>query len=81
MLATKSVPINKVISKWPLDARNPAMNSKLSPGKKKVGGKDSKKIIRNKIPYPKYPASSINFVKYSTESIVTCRVAFFVKNR
>jgi hypothetical protein len=53
MLARKRTPTNEIILKYPSEARNPVTKSKLSPGKKRVGGKDSKKIIKNKIPYPK----------------------------
>lgn len=33
----------------PWDAKNPVIKSSESPGKKKVGGNDSRKIIKNKI--------------------------------
>ena len=50
MLATNKTATSMARLKCPWDARKPVVKRRLSPGKKNVGGKDSKKIIKNKIP-------------------------------
>ena len=51
--ATKQPAIKILMSKNPCDAKNPAVKSKLSPGKKKpIKRPDSKKTMVNT---PKYP--------------------------
>jgi hypothetical protein len=56
------------ILKNPCEAKNPAVNKRLSPGKKKPkNNPDSAKIIKNR---PKYPAVFIKEIKPSPENMI-----------